>query len=567
MSRKRTIIESAVAASLILIIYTVFAIVVFITTSGRTTSTLTNASSIAQAVFNGNKPEETGENIKSYFATDSKDSIRVSIIIRDSSSSGYSIKYDSMDMYEANNTPLELDNLDKTITRQSTYGYNMIYLAVKDNENPTYFIRVSMAESSATSISRGFMINGTIIMVILIGVYLGYKVYSYQKTIKPLKTQIDRLILLSGDEASSLTSQDDIIALSNAVERVSGVLTNQIKSLTTEREKTKTILNSISQGFLSISGEGKIVLFNKAASEIFGFSEEEALNNNYHILLTSNVFNEKIAQALKYRQEIKPFDLGFNGRIYQIAIMNLDYSWKDFTQTGIAILLLDVTGERNVYQIKTDFFQNASHELKSPLTSILGYQEMISSGIITDEKEIQEAVIKTVTEAKRMKEILSDMLVLNKLENGEKKHLETINLKDEITSIVSNLKPQAARNNISIVTELSDLNIHSDKEDIKSLFTNLIDNAIKYNRPDGNIRIVSEGKNIIVSDNGIGIKTENQNRVFERFYRVDNSRHESNIEGSGLGLAIVKHICETYGYRITLKSTYGQGTSFTISFD
>jgi two-component system, OmpR family, phosphate regulon sensor histidine kinase PhoR len=562
MSRKRTAIETIIASLAIILVYSILAVIIFLASSDATANRLKTNATIAERIFDGSDASVSGKQIESYFTSTDANDIRVSVITQDDQG-GYTIVYDSMGMYKAENTPTELENLGKIVTRKSSYGYNMIYYAVKDSQVPSYYLRTAVKESTSTALSRGFLIHGTITMVILVAVYVGYQVYRYKKDIQPLKEQIQKLVLISGD-SSSLTDQDDVAALSLAVKKVSNKLDNEITQLKDEQQKTQTILDSISQGFLALSGDGKIVLINKAATTIFSYQEKEALGNDYHVLDSDETFTQAVDAALLFRKESEPFDLTFEGRIYQVSIMTLTFSWNEESQAGIAILILDVTGERKLAQIKNDFFTNASHELKSPLTSILGYQEMIASGIISDPKDVQDAVNKTVLEAKRMRDILSDMLVLNKLENGEKKTIVPVKVDEVIQAIADNLKPQALAKGVTVTLELSPLTIQADKEDIQRLFTNLIDNAIKYNKPNGTLLVSLQDQKVSVKDTGIGIKEENLSRIFERFYRVDNSRLDTTIEGSGLGLAIVKHICEANHYKLAVKSVYGQGSTFSV---
>ncbi len=246
--------------------------------------------------------------------------------------------------------------------------------------------------------------------------------------------------------------------------------------------------------------------------------------------------------------------------------MSLNYSWTLDDSTGLAILIMDVTEERNLSKTKSDFFSNASHELKSPLTSILGYQEMIDAGIFTTEEDKKDAVKKTIKEAKRMKAILADMCTINKLENEKQEDIQKIDLKDSITLSLESLDPAIKKMGLTVNADLKEYPVVSNQSDMDKLFQNLLSNAVKYNRKKGSIIIKMDPlkKFISIKDTGIGIKEENLPRIFERFYRVDNSRGENSIEGTGLGLAIVKHICKLYDFKVEVKSVFGEGTEFII---
>ena len=226
----------------------------------------------------------------------------------------------------------------------------------------------------------------------------------------------------------------------------------------------------------------------------------------------------------------------------------------------------DITKEENLKQVKKDFFDNASHELKSPITSIIGYSQLVSSGIVNDNKEIIEYNKKIYKEASRMNSILYDMLNIAELEQGYPVKKEDVNLKKLVLEILDAYKTKIEAKNIHLDLQIDDVKINSDIRLIDEMLRNLIDNAIKYNKENGKITINLTGKLFLISDTGIGIKKENQSRIFERFFMEDKARSKEN-GGTGLGLAIVKHIIETLGYKIEVISKVNVGTKFIIYFN
>ena len=216
--------------------------------------------------------------------------------------------------------------------------------------------------------------------------------------------------------------------------------------------------------------------------------------------------------------------------------------------------------------MKKDFFDNASHELKSPITSIIGYSQLVSSGIVNDNKEIIEYNKKIYKEASRMNSILYDMLNIAELEQGYPVKKEDVNLKKLVLEILDAYKTKIEAKNIHLDLQIDDVKINSDIRLIDEMLRNLIDNAIKYNKENGKITINLTGKLFLISDTGIGIKKENQSRIFERFFMEDKARSKEN-GGTGLGLAIVKHIIETLGYKIEVISKVNVGTKFIIYFN
>lgn len=221
---------------------------------------------------------------------------------------------------------------------------------------------------------------------------------------------------------------------------------------------------------------------------------------------------------------------------------------------------------------KKEFFANASHELKTPITSIRGFAELISSGLIDDKDKIIEYSTTIKREAIRMDTMVEEILKLSSLEDIDENEmpLEKINVADIIKEAVEVLDYKLYEKKIITNVDVHDVYIESVHEDILRVFTNLIENGIKYNKDNGKIYIsvrkVRKKAVIKIKDTGIGIKEEDLSHIFERFYRVDKSRNRK-VEGTGLGLSIVKRIVMKYKGEITVKSTYNVGTEFTIKFD
>lgn len=564
MNKKKIFWETFLAGIIVLAIFIASGLTVYFSSKSYTENELTSSLKVAEAIFDGTNAETTGEKVASAFSTE-KDSLRVSIITRGENNT-YTILYDSKGMTETGKVPEELNSPDTFVTRESAYGYGMVYLATKDRENPIYYVRVSLRESETTELARNFLIYGSIAYVVLFGSLVAYQIVQYNKVVAPMQSQIQELARLSGADSSSLNKDNDLEALTYSAKRLSSLLSDRMEALKKEQEKVQTIVNSISQGFLGVSREGRIELLNRAGAEIFDVEQSVVMHQNFHVLLAGEKFNHYVEEAMASNSSEEPFDWESGGKIYSVSVMRLEDEWGS-AQGGVAVLLLDVTGERGAARIKSDFFANASHELKSPLTSVLGYQEMIRAGILKDPKDLEEANNATIREAKRMKDILSDMLTLNKLEReGEAKKLVPLDVGQEMENALTSLAPQMAARSIDLESHLSHWTVKADQEDLAHLFVNLLDNAVKYNKVGGKVTVKMDGKkkSIEISDTGIGIKEEDLPKIFERFYRVDNSRVASNVEGSGLGLAIVKHIVEFYHWSIKVNSTFGKGTSFVL---
>jgi two-component system phosphate regulon sensor histidine kinase PhoR len=249
--------------------------------------------------------------------------------------------------------------------------------------------------------------------------------------------------------------------------------------------------------------------------------------------------------------------------------VSINYLEKDWTNNSSVILIYtDITASRSIEMLKRDFFVNASHELKSPLTSIIGSADIIIQGMSKDEKMTLDLVSRINQEAKRMNNLVMDMLLISEYEN--KKNLQEkqrINLTSLVEEVIKNLEVQAKNNQVSIHHSVADIKIWISYEEIYQLLKNIIENSVKYGKKDGNvwvdIKMIDKNLEIVIEDDGIGIPQAEQSRIFERFYRVDNARSKST-GGTGLGLSIVKHIVLNYNGSIILDSEEDKGTKIKI---
>ena len=560
MNKKKTIIETTILSLLIIILYVVTFTLLLSFSKSKTYDTLKSTSDIVQNIFNGNDENNSIDKLDNTF--DENNFLRISIIIRGNDNK-YTILYDNKKMYNAENTPEELVNINQYYTRKSSYGYNMIYYTILDNENGKYYIRTSIKESDTTSMSKNFLIYGSPVLILILLGFIFYKVYEYNKSIKPLKKGINELKVISGD--TNIENSDDVLILSNSIELIKNNLNQKIELLNEEKEKTQMVLDSLTEGILVISEENKVIMFNNAVKNIISLDENYILDKDYNLLPLDDDFKENIIKCFKNKSDFS-FDITKETKIYQVHLRNISIKINNENMNCVAIIFFDVTENRNIDKIKNDFFANASHELKTPLTSIIGYQELLANKIITDPQDVEKAIDVTIKQAKKIDEILKDMLSISKLENNEITTIEELNVKDIIEQIISDENFKIKKHHIQLKTNLSDLIIISNKDDISKLFSNLIDNAIKYNKEGGiiEININSTDKKIEIKDTGIGIKDEDQNRIFDRFYRVDNSKDKNNVEGTGLGLSIVKHIIDKYNYEIDVSSSYLIGSTFTV---
>lgn len=219
-------------------------------------------------------------------------------------------------------------------------------------------------------------------------------------------------------------------------------------------------------------------------------------------------------------------------------------------------------------KIRQEFFSNASHELKTPITSIRGYVELLDQGLVRDETVRKDFYSRILKETANMTNLINDILMISRLEAKEAEvHISAVKMEPLLNEILESLEPIASEYQVSVHCELEPVEIEASAKQLRELIVNLVSNGIKYNHPGGNVWIhakkIEQNLVISVSDDGYGIDTEHQDRIFERFYRIDKGRSKK-MGGTGLGLSIVKHIVEYYGGTIRLESQLGKGSCFTV---
>ena len=442
-----------------------------------------------------------------------------------------------------------------------TLGYSVLYYVLKSDVG---FIRVGLPRSNIESTSFYILIIGSAVILVIDLTYGFIKYRAYKKALSRLKENVLELEKIA-DLNYDLSTDDGYKIIDKTLTQTSEVIKDQIEKLKSEKDKTDYILDSIEEGFIVLDGDNNCVLINKFALEKLGLKKEFTLKKSFRALALGDELNNAVLQAFRYNSST--FDKQIEGRIYQFLLTKIDLRWLDKSgKSGIGIIFFNVTEDRLNEKIRREFFQNASHELKTPLTTIIGYEEMIENGLIDDEKEMARAREAVIKESKRMESVIEDMLALSSLEynmSNEKK--VDVDAKEMVKDIVYSFEYLLNEKEITCSLKLSSVSLKMVPKDFDRLVRNLISNAIKYNKEKGKIYVNLTKNYISVKDSGIGIEAKNLSRIFERFFRVDKGRSREQ-GGTGLGLAIVKHICLNYGFKVEVKSKVLEGTEFIVYF-
>lgn len=509
---------------------------------------VTNYLKIAYTNFDGSNFDDTKEYIKSL----DKD-IRLTII---ESSTG-KVVIDSFED-EINENHLdrpEINNLGEVYKRYSTTEKkNMLYVAEKVNN---YYVRIAIPIGSVNKIIYTYVTISLIALTVILAFSIFAISFVNKKSLTPINSEVAKLATLANEDYQDVTIDD----LPVVINSITNVLDNKIHEIELQEQEIEAILNLLTQGVVVIDSNESLRFINYKATKILD-SNNNLIGKNYLYLFRDTKLQKLILEVFKNHSQVN-YLLNIDSTKINC---NVTYLTEAKLNGGIIITLEDITKQANLEEEKRDFFQNASHELKSPLTSIIGYQQMICDNIVDSKDQIINYSSKTLKEAKRMNNIIIDMLNLSSIEQNYQKKQDIVKVDKALIEILDSLEDRIKARNISVITNIAKCETVGDAKLIDELIRNLIDNAIKYNVDNGKIMITLNTSTLTIEDTGIGISKEYQSRVFERFYRVDKG-HSKEIGGTGLGLAIVKHICEIYQYELKLESTIGKGTKITIKFE
>ncbi|MDD3183711.1 MAG: ATP-binding protein [Anaerostipes sp.] len=357
---------------------------------------------------------------------------------------------------------------------------------------------------------------------------------------------------------------DELAPLLVRIHKQNIAIEDKVKELKQRQLEFSAITSNMSEGFLVLNKDLVVLTCNESALNIFNIKKEQCENHNIMAISRSKCMRKSIEYAVNQI----PFEetMKLHGRRYMILTNPVLDEGK---LRGIVVLLVDVTEKKKREALRQEFSANVSHELKTPLTTISGYAELIQAGIVKPE-DIAGFSGKIHKEALRMIDMIDDIIKISKLDENELDLERTeIDLYQLIQEIQESLRMKARKQQVQLNVIGTPTKIEGIKQVLYDMFYNLMGNGIKYNNPGGKVVVTVSKMNgistVIVEDNGIGIPNEDQSRVFERFYRVDKS-HSSERKGTGLGLSIVKHAAKLHHAKIDLDSTVGKGTKFTVSF-
>ena len=364
-------------------------------------------------------------------------------------------------------------------------------------------------------------------------------------------------------------SDDELRPILRYIDKLMERLGGYIQSITDERDKVALILDCMAEGLILLDEDGKVLAINRAARTIFGFPEGEE-DDGALLLTRSRRLREAIQECQqKHAGVVLDVDaLAESARSLRMFVSPVAGRQYEGQPVGTSILISDVTELKKAEGIRSEFTANVSHELKTPMTSIKGFTEMLSSGMVASPEDQKRFITMIGVEVDRLIDLINDILKLSELESVAidqcSERTDVLEVAKETADL---LAPAAREGGVSLSVSGLSAMVAVPRSRVKELLLNLMSNGVKYTEKGGKVDAAIQLKDnqavITVTDNGIGIPAEAQSRVFERFYRVDKGRARKN-GGTGLGLAIVKHIVQLYGGTVALESEVGKGSTFTV---
>lgn len=464
------------------------------------------------------------------------------------------------------------DGFGKDIRKSNTINSDLLYIAVTADQQEV-IIRLSLP---LTQINEIYKLIWFYTILITLAAILLVALISF-KISKSLTKSLNELIFVSKEISKgkynrriNIESKDELVELLKSFNEMAAKLEQTISDLKDKKVEVESIVDSMNAGIVAVNRDKEIILMNRMAGDLFGVSlQEEMIGKNILERIRNNQLNSIIKETFINNKPIESDYINIDDKILKLYTSPIKARVEDNKSLGVIVFIQDVTKIRKLEKIRTEFVSNVTHELKTPITSIRGFIETLKDGAINNKQVSMRFLDIIDIEAERLHALIDDTLLLSEIETRQTaSRSENINMKnlvDEVISIVQNI---ANEKEVTLHNQISkNIFIKGDKNRLKQLFLNLIDNAIKYNIKGGKVTINAykeEGKIVIkVKDTGIGLDSKHFPRLFERFYRVDRGRSR-DLGGTGLGLSIVKHIVNLYNGNIRVNSKLEEGTEFII---
>ena len=463
-----------------------------------------------------------------------------------------------------------LEGKPDTVERYSeTFKCDMTYYATKTalSDGTQVILRLAVRSSQVTPYFTAII--PLLILVLAVSLVLSFVLSTFiSHNVSSKVTEIGESLksLNEGQYAPIKTdmSEPELYGVLNQINELNANIHSHIRVADGERVKLNAVLDNVSQSIIALDKSKRIVFANKRAFEMFNGTHHD-IGRDLVFLIEKLPVYEQITEHL---EEDFAFNCAYDDKYLSVVITGVTNE-VICNDISAIIIVTDITKEKLIEKQKSDFFANASHELKTPITVMQGFAEVLMNKEGMDDTS-KKQLGRIYKECLRLGSLISDMLMLSKIESGDVpvRALSEVALEDIAKEVLDGLSEKAGSRNIT-ASIVGSAKICADQTMIFELVENLVSNAIKYNKDGGSVTVsiteTDTGVCLKVEDTGIGIEKEHLPRLCERFYRVDKS-HSKRIGGTGLGLAIVKHICAILDAELSIESEFGVGTTVTVVF-
>lgn len=418
-------------------------------------------------------------------------------------------------------------------------------------------LRVSTAQNSLLGMLGSLLPTMLLGFLAILVVSLFFSRYAAKRIVAPINA-------LDLENPLGNAAYDELAPLLTNMEHQRREITTRIAALCEKQREFTAVTEHMREGLILLDSGERMLAINSSAAQTFGADAGAVIGAHVLMLNRSYALQQALERAKSGGAGESTLIKG--AKTYQVLASTVQ---DEGVSAGTVILILDVSDKVAAEQMRREFSANVSHELKTPLTSILGYAEIMRDGVARAE-DTKRFAAKIYDEASQLMSLIDDIIRLSQLDEKSSLPEKTrVDLKAVVEEVCQRLQPQAQRAEVTLTCECESAEILGIPKILEEIAQNLMDNAIKYNRHPGSVQISlkkqSETAILRVTDTGIGISDEDRPRVFERFYRADRSRSKQ-IGGTGLGLSIVKHSAETHGASVHLESQFGVGTTVTVTF-
>lgn len=430
-----------------------------------------------------------------------------------------------------------------TLTEKTTYSARTL--------SDGSVLRISVSSATTMSLVLGMLpsLGLVVLIAIALSAFLSHRMA--RRIVQPLNG-------LDLEHPLENETYEELTPLLGRINEQHRQITSQMQALRRQADEFREITRNMSEGLVLLDKAGSILSINSAAKAFFSL-EDSCIGRDFPAL------GSEIRQVLHKADGRTDTRIQRGDRDYQVELSRIT---SEDLVIGVVILTFDITEESHAEQTRREFSANVSHELKTPLQSIIGSAELLENGLVKQE-DVPRFVGHIRQEASRLVSLVEDIIRLSQLDEGVELPTEEVDLSAMIAEIRQVLASAAEKKHITFRVTGPQITITGVRRLLYEILYNLCDNAIKYNVDGGSVEIstqpVEGHPSITVTDTGIGISAEHQSRVFERFYRVDKS-HSKQSGGTGLGLSIVKHAAQYHDARIRIRSARDKGTAISILF-